>query len=421
MFHTATNEKIGSHLADLIKQSNYNSDRQFGIAYFKQRYNFDPSPEEIQKIQNRICQIKKGNKGIQIEDLPIFSELLQVSIEDILSAGAVLAPISNRTTNYSIACSKDPSEWKAYLQREDKPVLNPDEFNKTIIDYALEVGNYSFLKYLMDNHYIWFVGNDPNEYYIGFGAGTSIERRKIGFTDILDSTLKESDNLRFKMITLAIKNNDFDVLDQLHARELPMLYTLGCMHSFHPHSDELPSSQNIDNMIQCIASSSKGTLNYFFENFEITPSRPRQESSSFIFPYSGAVLDIMIRQKSRNVSYILEKVITYNKSILKKILQLTNNSIKNLTAFYESANGSFYSNSHYIYEAWKNYYFYPQTGFVAYTTPVYLEPYHGFITNVVHVTAKSSDSEIQFLIDELNETYDTFNQYFNKKENPQDA
>ncbi|QNM03603.1 hypothetical protein [Simiaoa sunii] len=421
MFHTATNEKIGNHLADLIKQSKYKSDRQFGIAYFKQRYHFDPSPEEIQKTQNRICQIKKGNKGIQIEDLPIFSELLQVSIEDILSAGAVLAPISNRTTNYSIACSKDPSEWKAYLQREDKPVLNPDEFNKTIIDYALEVGNYSFLKYLMDSHYIWFVGNDPGEYYIGFGAGTSIERREIGFTDILDITLKESDDLRFKMITLAIKNNDFDVLDQLHARELPMLYTLGCMYAFHPRSDELPSSQNIDNMIQCIASSSKGTLNYFFENFEITPSRPRQESSSFIFPYSGAVLDIMIRQKNRNVSYILEKVITYNKSILKKLLQLTNNSIKNLTAFYESANGSFYSNSHYIHEAWKNYYFYPQTGFVAYTTPVYLKPYHGFITNVVHVTAKSSDSEIQFLIDELNETYDTFNQYFNKKENPQDV
>lgn len=125
--------------------------------------------------------------------------------------------------------------------------------------------------------------------------------------------------------------------------------------------------------------------------------------------------------KNFYASYILEKVITYNKSILKKLLQLTNNSTKSLTAFYESANGSFHSNSHYIHEAWKNYYFYPQTGFVAYTTPVYLKPYHGFITNVVHVTAKSSDSEIQFLIDELNETYDTFNQYFNKKENPQDA
>ena len=419
MFHTATNKKIGSHLADLIKQSNYKSDRQFGIAYFKQRYNFDPSPEEIQKIQNRICQIKKGNKGIQIEDLPIFSVLLQVSIEDILSAGAVLAPISNRTTNYSIACSKDLSEWEAYLQREDKPVLNPDEFNKTIIDYALEVGNYSFLKYLMDNHYIWFVGNDPNEYYIGFGAGTRIERRDFRSIDILDAKLKESDDLRFKMIALAIKNKDFDVLNQLHARELPMLYTIGCMYGFHPHSDELPSSQNIDNMIQYIASSSKETLNYFFENFEIASSLPQQENSSFIFPYSGTVLDIMIRQKSKNVSCLLKKVIAYNKSISKKLLQLTGVSIKNLKAFYEKANDPFYSNSHYIHEAWRNYYFYPQTGFVAYTTPVYLKPYHGFITNVVHVTTKSSDSEIQFLIDELNETYDTFNQYFNKKENPQ--
>ena len=419
MFQTATNEKIGSHLADLIKQNGYKSDRQFGIVYLQKRYNSDPSPEEIQKMQNRICQIKKGNKGIQIEDLPIFSELLKVSIEDILSAGAVLAPISNRTTNYSIACSKDPSEWEAYLHREDKPVLNPDEFNKTIIDYALEVGNYSFLKYLMDNHYIWFVGNDPNEYYIGFGAGTSIKRREIGFTDILDSKLKESDDLRFKMIALAIKNKDFDVLDQLHARELPMLYTLGYAYSFIHSNRELPNSSNINNMIQCIASCPKYTLSYFFTEFEVCPVLPRQESNSFIFPYSGAVLDIMIRQKNKNVSYLLEKVIAYNKSISKKLLQLTGDSIKNLKVFYEKANDPFYSNSHYIHEAWRNYYFYPQTGFVAYTTPVYLKPYHGFITNVVHVTAKSSDPEIQFLINELNETYNTFNQYLNKKESTQ--
>ena len=66
------NEKIGSHLADLIKNSKYKSDRQFGIAYLKLRDNTEnPAPDDIQKIQNRICQIKKGNKGIQIEDLPI--------------------------------------------------------------------------------------------------------------------------------------------------------------------------------------------------------------------------------------------------------------------------------------------------------------------------------------------------------------
>ncbi len=421
MFHTATNKKIGSHLADLIKQSNYKSDRQFGIAYFKQRYNFDPSPEEIQKIQNRICQIKNGNKGIQIEDLPIFSELLQVSIEDILSAGAVLAPISNRTTNYSIACSEDPSEWEAYLQREDKPILNPDEFNKTVIDYALENGNYSFLKYLMDNHYIWFVGNDPNEYYIGFGAGTSIKRRKPESIDILDTKLKESDDLRFKMITLAIKNQDFDALDQLHARELPMLYTIGYLLNLNPRSDSLPDSQNLTNMIQCIASCSEKNLSYFFKEFEVDVRRPWEKSNVFIFPYAGAVLNVMIKQKNKNVVPFLKKMIAHNSSVLETVLQFAKDNEKKLENFYEKTYPSLYNNSYYAHEAWKEYYFYCKTGFVAFSSPTFLKPLHGFITNVVHVTAKSSDSDVQILIDELNETYNTFNHYFSKKESFQNV
>ena len=59
---------------------------------------------------------------------------------------------------YSIAFSKDPAEWEAYIQRDDKLILNPDEYDKTAIDYALEAGNYPFLKYLTEKGYIWFVG-----------------------------------------------------------------------------------------------------------------------------------------------------------------------------------------------------------------------------------------------------------------------
>lgn len=85
------NTKIGKHLSNLIRNSKYKNDRQFGIAYLTLR-DGKANPDDIQNMQNRICQIKKGNKGIQIEDLPIFSELLTVSIEDILSAGTVKAP-----------------------------------------------------------------------------------------------------------------------------------------------------------------------------------------------------------------------------------------------------------------------------------------------------------------------------------------
>lgn len=57
-----------------------------------------------------------------------------------------------------------------------------------------------------------FVGDDKKEYYLGFGAGTSIKRREIGFLDTLDSRMKSQDDLRFKMIALAIRDNDLEML-----------------------------------------------------------------------------------------------------------------------------------------------------------------------------------------------------------------
>lgn len=224
MFKT-NNEKIGKHLGNLIKNSEHKNDRQFCIAYLTLR-DGEANPDDIQKMQNRICQIKNGKKGVQIEDLPIFSDLLGVSIEDILSAGTVLTLVLNRKTNYSIAFSNDPSEWEAHIKRDDKLILNPDEYDKTAIDYALEAGNYPFLKYLTEKGYIWFVGDDKKEYYLGFGAGTSIKRREIGFLDTLDSRMKNQDDLRFKMIALAIRDNDLEMLNVLHAREIPLLYLI---------------------------------------------------------------------------------------------------------------------------------------------------------------------------------------------------
>ena len=97
MFKT-DNTKIGSYLAALIKNSKYKNDRQFSIAYLTLR-DGAANPDDIQNMQNRICQIKKGKKGVQIEDLPIFSELLGVSIETILSAGTSLVPASTRKSN----------------------------------------------------------------------------------------------------------------------------------------------------------------------------------------------------------------------------------------------------------------------------------------------------------------------------------
>ena len=67
-------------------------------------------------------------------------------------------------------------------------------------------------------------------------------------------------------------------------------------------------------------------------------------------------------------------------------------------------------------EAWRGYYFYADTGFVAYHMPFYAKNTTGYITNIINVTASSKDTEVQFLIDELNKTYNYFINQFEQKE-----
>lgn len=419
MFKTNNKQMIGKHLSDLITNSEYKSDRQFGIAYLALRYGA-VNHDDIPNMQNRICQIKKGNKGVQIEDLPIFSEFLGVSIEDILSAGTALAPASNRKSNYSIAFSKDSAEWEAYVNRDDKLFLNPDEYNKTAIDYALEAGNYPFLKYLMDKGYIWFVGDDKKEYALGFGAGTSIERRQIGYIDVLDCRMKEQDNLRFRMIALAIEAKDFSMLDKLHARELPLLYTISPRHHLTLKDTQLPSSSNVRSMLESIAASENEAISYFFDEFE-TDDAINGLKSTFIFPYAGQVLDLLVKSKRTQESKrFLEKSIDHNKRVQKQLLKLINNSTTSCKELNANLNPELYDDDYFKREALRDYYFYsnnpPTTGFLAYYMPFYTKGAAGFITNVINVTSSSNDTEVQFLIDELKKTYNTFINQFKTKE-----
>ncbi len=409
-------KEISKYLTNLIKEK-FPSARQFCIAYFELQYgkdDFDDRDSAIQNLQNRICQIEKGNKGIQIEDLPVFSDLLGVSIENILSAGTVCTPVSNRITNYSIAFSKNPDEWKNYIKRDDKLILNPDEYNKTVIDYALDAGNYPFLKYLMDNGYIWFVGSNNREYGWSFGAGTNIKRREIGHVDTLDILLneKEQEGLRFKVITLAIRNKDFAILDTLHAREFPLLYRI--THFGNADCNEpLPRNINIDTFVKSITKCPYTVQSYFFEDFTIQSSL-HNATNTFIFPYAGVVLDIMIAQKNKNVSRFLEKTIEHNKSVLKKLSTCINES----TEVYKDYYDNFYKDTRFPVPhneniVWDYYSFYPETGFVSFRNVIFDKnsPVRGFITNVIQVSKTSPDPEIQILIDELNETYNTFIEY----------
>ena len=228
MFEVKSNQEIGSYLKKVIL-SKYPSCRKFCIDYVDLTLKIDDDPndiisDEVRKLTNRLSQILKGTKAIQTYDLPVFSELLGISCEEMLTAGAVRSPILCRRTNYNIAFSHDKNDWKDYLAREDRIAAYADEFGKTVVDYALEFKNYNFLKYLMNNGYIQFVSNEETwSYGYNFGAKTSIKDKPFERYTLEEQFLQDI-TLRTRLIALALENDDESVLEELRAREFPVQF-----------------------------------------------------------------------------------------------------------------------------------------------------------------------------------------------------
>ena len=396
------NAKIGAYLADLIDQK-YESRRAFCRAYISANGE-EPTNETINNMSNRLAQIAKGNKAIQTYDLPYFTELLGVSCEQILSAGECSAPLSSRVTNYSIACSSDPKEWEAYINRADKLILNQDEYCKTVLDYALEFGNYDLLKFLMNKKYIWFDSRNDNDYVINFGAGTSIQKRDISFDYGLQAKLNEEDQLRLNLITLAADHNDPTILEELRAREnIQMYYLAHYLSGQHPDFEKSYDER----MVRHISKSSDEVLDYFTDEFEIRDrvryKDGRDAKHIYMFPHISELLDFIIEGKSQFAETALKKAIKHNKSTYKKLSELivklkndeyySQDYMKDLWVKHCKEELSFSDNGNII--SFRGIY----TSLVSKTSP------DGLITNIAHTTKTSTNPIIKHLIEELNDSY----------------
>ena len=393
------NSKIGKYLDDLISQK-YESRRSFCRAYI-QAADEDLTNETINNMSNRLAQIVKGNKAIQTYDLPYFCELLGVSCEQILSAGECSVPITNRVTNYSIACSKDPAEWEAYINRADKLILNSDEYCMTVLDYALKFENYELIKFLIDNHYIWFDSRKDQDYIQTFGAGTSIERRHIGSIDYgLEGKLKTEDELRINLIALAADRKDIKMLNQLRARENPQLYYRAhYLSAQHPDFDSFYNER----MVKHVASSSNEVLDYFTDSFEIRDQVRYKDGSNrvhtFLYPYISQLLDLLIVTKSSFAETALKKAIKYNAKTYKRLRELIL-SVKNDERY----------SAEYMKDLWvkvckEDFDFFEDGSIVMFRAICSRTNIDGIITNVAHVTKTPSTPVLKHLVDELNESY----------------
>lgn len=381
------NAKIGKHLEKLIL-SKHKSIRQFCKEYLKlSRGNYNE--KELDNMSTRMSAITNGKKSIQFYDLPIFCKLLEVSCEEIITAGQHYEPISGHVTNYEIAFSKDRNKWEKYINRPDKLILNPDEYCKTVIDYALEFKNYDFLKYLMDKNYIWFVDNserDCTQQANGFGAGTSIKKREIYEVDSLDAKLmnpEKENKLRQSLIALAIEKEEFHMLDTLRAREIPTLYQ-ACIYMRPPTTSK---DYYDDTVIEEIVTHNE-VLDYFTDDIEI--KNQFDNPQMFIYPYIGKVVERLIEIKSKNAEYVIRRITEHNQAVYEKLQSLINIAVE-----ISNLDPMFY------------YDFNDNEGFLSYMIPGSKEDFVKFCANVIRTDIKSNDPTIEILLNKLNESYDS--------------
>lgn len=395
--YNVDNKKIGAYLKRIIEKK-FISHRQFCRKYLE-AVGVEADNEELRKMGNRLSQILKGTKGVQIYDLPVFTELLGVSCEEILSAGKKkYVPTAAHVTNYDIAYSKDPRVWKEYVEREDKLILNCDEYGKTIIDYIFEFRNYKFLKYLLQEKVIWLVDNSGWD-GMTYGAGTNIKRREIEYIDIsMPLQIKYEDQIRTQALALAIENKDSDMLDKLCARENPGLHEL---YSFFHGFDS--SKYYNEDLAYAIANSGEEMLDYFSQEFIVEDMQKRQ--NKYIYPYLGNVIDIMLQNNCSGVELLIRRTITHNKQAYERLSNMVNEAYRISCESFAMELG------HEIKEelrirALDFYSISEQKDMVSFFYSTGKKASEYFATNIVNIINRSSSTFINELINESNEWYE---------------
>ena len=395
MFRTASNVEIGKHLSELIDRK-FKSTRKFCEEYLKLENPKISVPEkdEIDKKANKLSQIKQGKAGIQIEDLGYFSELLDISCEEILSAKEHPASNEYRYTNYNFALSDNEEYWKHFIHLDDEIILNADEYGMTVIDYAIKFENYKLLKYLIDNEYIWFVNENQNDFSDTFGAGTSIKYKSVQAYS-LNTRLKYTDTLRTDIAALAMENHDFKMLEYLHARETPDLY-FACFPAGRPYNYKENYNEN---MVEHIANSDSKVIDYFTKSFTV---KNENRELTCIFPYTKQLIEKMIECNSKNTALALKNAIKHNKWALKALSEMVTD------AFY-SYDRSYYDEESAYKAATDRFYMHNEGNFFTYNHlnvyPMKKDKYLMMKTNIVYITVNSDNPEINTLIDELNEIF----------------
>lgn len=396
MFRTATNEEIGKYLFKLIdeKSDKFKSGRDFCKQYLFLEKGEQPSDDEIQKQANRLSGIKSGKYGLQIQDLGYYTELLEITCEELLSAGKSKPAFPDRYSNYTFAHSTDRGYWERYINNDDKLFLNADEYGKTILDYAFECENYGLIKFLTENNYITIVDNESTkDYVMTFMPPDKAMKYMSRNANKLNDEIINNDKIRTTVVALAIKKNDKYFLTKLRAREIPALYSV-CEYGFSTQFDNFESSYN-DKLTNAVANADKEILGYFSEPFSI---KSEHSEGVFIYPFLGRLLDKMISENNKNTVYVLERTLDYNSNVLNELSE----KIAQSYIMYKK-----YCDDKEAFSGAVKYFDMNDNGVFSFMNydPSDTSNLIKMKSNVIHISKRSKDEKVNELISKINKIY----------------
>ena len=408
MFRLAGNKEIGAYLRKLINEKDI-SIRRFGTMMLERRG--EPTdPAAVQRIANRLSQILSGSKSLQLADLPDISGILGISCEELLSAGETRVAI-DRLTNYVVGYSKDKDIWQRYIDQEDKSILNADEYCMTVLEYAMKAKNYDFIKYLADKGYIWFVDDENKVRAWGdFGAGTSIKigadmwfgKQKHTIWSLFDS---ECPVIRKATIRMALEHGDLEMLEKMHAREIPYMDFLNYYTAYRMNSEKHYDEEQM----MLVAGSDDAVLDYFSDEFTIENDRGGTEHK-VVYPYISQLASELICSGHPFARRLLEKTIEHNRAARERLRVLMKRAYEEILLEYDEAmrKGSRYlPEEKRISDEILAYFYREKDGYVIAFCDGWAEKgkREGITTNLVLIEEASADDGIQALIDENNRIF----------------
>ena len=208
MIEIKSSSEIGNFIKERLEQLNMKSSNLAEELAKAKGKNYTKD-----NLRDLVYKWVNGQRTPGIDYIYYLSKILKVSIEEMLVAGEVCERYESRPfTLYAIAKSNNFEQLDEIMKTptSDGSIvgINYDEYDKTILDYAVEFENIEMIKYMIEKEYLQFQT---------YGSHITTTIRIGGQCSYLEMTNK--------IIMLAIKYDDVELFSSIIARETPIWRT----------------------------------------------------------------------------------------------------------------------------------------------------------------------------------------------------